>query len=99
MDQYIVDVGTKKTTATGGGDKKGAIGVAVVVALVIIVIALHRKRKKASGDEFTSGPYNLQLYDISAWYPYYVGRNVTDWDGDGRCISYSSQFPSVVWCR
>ena len=72
-----------------------AIGVAAIIIVAALLI-LHFSRAKSN---FVSGPYNLQLYDFPYFYPFYIGRNVTDWDGDKRCASYNSQWPSAVWCR
>lgn len=69
--------------------------VLIVVILVAIIWRLAYKKKKS----FCSGPYNIQLYDNPYLYPWYVGRTMTQWDGDKRCMVNCSQWPCTVWCR
>lgn len=85
-----------------GVSKKEALMFGVLVAVVIVIIVLVRRNRSARAgapSQFTSGPYNIQLYDYPYYYPFYTGRNATDWDGDKHCVSYCSQEPCAVWCR
>jgi hypothetical protein len=73
--------------------------IAAFVIIVIILVAFFVRRGEKKGNAFCGGPYNIQLYDNPYLYPWYEGREVTDWDGDKRCVSYCAKSPCDVWCR
>ena|ERR1700678_3923194 len=103
--EHVIDISggrrESRTSIAGGAlstEHKKAIGTALIIVGVIVIIAAIRRRKNPPSP-FTSGPYNIQLHDYPYFYPFYTGRNATDWDGDKRCVSYCETEPCVVWCR
>ncbi|MDE2095892.1 MAG: hypothetical protein KGL39_01445 [Patescibacteria group bacterium] len=77
------------------------IALALVLALIVITTlsSAGPARLRRLGRSTMSGPYNIQLYDVPLYYPDYVGRAATSWDGDKRCAAYCEKEPCAVWCR
>ena len=85
---------------------------AILVILVVFIILLiagarigaslsHIKTTFAGTrwDRGGSGPYNIQLYDSPRYYPFYMGRDWTNWDADNRCSAHCRDDGCAVVCR